>query len=520
LAIFPWKKSDGNDNKPPAGAATAGDAGGEFSPVKAEKFFQHARAMFEASNYEYSAQLWLNGMRFDPNNKSGLEGFFGAIGRFMEEGGGKKTVSKDVVKSVSGKGDVDRYLASLLEWGQKPGESALAVRAAELAGKLTLTEPTLWITDRAFGLAMRDKKVSKPALLKCSEAFGRAGAFEKALVAAEQALKVDPTDGDLAAKIRSLAAQATMNKGGYDKAGQEGGFRANIRDADKQRQLEEGERIVKTEETVDRLIVAAAEELAKRPSDLPTIERYCKLLLERAKPADEEKAYQLYMQSYKEFTQFRFREMAGDVKIRQSRRKVSELKLMLEQSPGSELVQRMLSQAELEHLELELTEFKLRVDNYPSDLSRRYELGRRYHAIGKFHEAIEQFQESQHDPRNRITSLLMLGQSFQAISWNDEAIDTFRQASDLKDLLPDTLMEIRYHLMTALQAKAESESDVSLAEEADRLASQIARQQMSYKDIRNRREAIKNLLTRIKTRGVSGGGGGFGGGGASASPEQ
>ncbi len=508
MAIFPWKKSDSNDTKPATAGAPAADSGGEFSPVKAEKFFQHARAMFEASNYEYSAQLWLSGMRFDPNNKSGLEGFFGAIGRFMEEGAGKKTVSKDVVKSVSGKGDVDRYLYSLLEWGQKPSDSSLAVKAAELAAKLTLAEPTLWITDRAFGLAMREKKINKSALLKCSEAFGRAGSFEKALVAAEQALKLDPTDGELAGKIRSLAAQATMNKGGYDKSGQEGGFRANIRDADKQRQLDEAERIVKTDETIDRLIVNATQELANRPGDVPTLERYCKLLLERGKPADEEKAYQTYMQAFKEFTQFRFREMAGDIRIRQSRRKVSELKGMLEQSPDSEMIQRMHSQADGEHLALELTEFKLRVDNYPTDLSRRFELGKRYFAVGKFHEAIEQFQEAQHDPRNRVTSLLMLGQSFQAITWNDEAIDTFRQASDLKDLLPDTMMEIRYHLMTALQAKADTDNDVSLAEEADRLASMIARQQMSFKDIRTRREAIKALLIRLRTRGGGGGGGG------------
>ena len=60
--------------------------------------------------------------------------------------------------------------------------------------------------------------------------------------------------------------------------------------------------------------------------------------------------------------------------------------------------------------------------------------------------------------------------------------------------------------MTALQAKADTDNDVSLAEEADRLASMIARQQMSFKDIRTRREAIKALLVRLRTRGGGGGG--------------
>ncbi len=509
MAIFPWKKSDSSESSAASGGS---EAAVEFSPQKAEKFFQHARAMHEASNYEYSAQLWLNGMRLDPNNKAGLEGFFSAVDQFMREGGGKKALGKDVVKSVSGKTDVDRYLNALLEWGQKPLESAYAVRAAEAAAKLTIKEPLLWITDRAFGLSLKDKKVSKPQLLKCSECFGKADAYEKALSAAEQALKVDPTDGDLAAKIRSLAAQATMTKGGYDRTGQEGGFRSNIRDAAKQRQLEEAERIVKTEETVDRLIIAAEAEFASRPGDLPTVETLCKRLLERAKPADEERAYQIYMKTYADVTQYRFRELAGEIKVRQSRRKVSELKQMLDKSPDSEMLQRMHSQADQEHRELELAEHKDRVANYPSDLSRRFELGKRLFAMGQYQDAIEQFQESQHDPKNRSASQIMLGQSFQSIGWNEEAIDTFRQASELKDLLPDTQMEIRYHLMTALQSKAESDSDIAAAEEADRLASGIARQQMSYKDIKARREAIKNLLTKLRPKPA--------GGSAPASPEQ
>jgi tetratricopeptide (TPR) repeat protein len=503
LAIFSWKKSEPDEPKQPSEGGAAAEGGAEgaaaFSPEKAVKFFQHARTVDEATNYEYAAQLWLSGLRFDPNSMDGLQGFFSSIAKFNDESGGKKSVSREVVKSVSGKGEVDRFLMSLLEWGQRPQESTLAVRAAEASAALGLKEPTLWITERAFGFALRDKKVRKDLLLKCSECFGKAGAFDKALSAAEQALRLNPTDGALAAMIRDLAAQATMTKGGFDRSGEKGGFRDNIRDADKQRLLEEQERIVKTEDTVERLLAAAQEEYQKRPGDLPTIERMAKLLLERGKLADQEKAYQLYMTSYAETKQFRLRELAGDIRIRQARKKVTELKEMLAKSPGSEMIQRMLDTAQEDFAKLELVEFKARVDNYPSDLSRRFELGKRYFAMGQFHEAIEQFQESQHDPKNRAAALNLLGQSFQRIEWNDEAIDTFRHALEVKDILVDLEMELRYELMTALQAKAEKEQDIPSAEEADRLASGIARQQMSFRDIRHRREAIKSLLLALRT---------------------
>lgn len=494
MAIFSWRKSESNEPKPPA-EPVAGAF--EFSAAKAEKFFSHARAMHDASNYEYSVQLWLSGLRFDPNNQSGLEGLFSAIDRFSADAQ-KKPIGKDVVKSVSGKTDVDRFLLALLEWGMKPFDSTYAIRAAESAAKLALKVPTLWITDRAFGLALKDKKVRKDLLIKCSECFEKADAFEKALVAREQALRVDPTDGELAAKIRTLAALATMKKGGYDKSGEAGGFRSNIRDADKQRHLEEQERIVKTEETVDRLIETAKAELERRPDDLPTIERFAKILLERARPADEERAYELYAAAHTRFNQFRFRELAGDIRIRQSRRKVSELRYMLEKSPGEDTVERMFTQAQDEHAALELEEHIERVKHYPTDLPRRFELGKRYFQVGKYSESIEQFQEAQHDARNRAAAMTMLGQAFHKIGWNEEAIETFRHAAELKDLLPDVQMEIRYFLMVALHAKAQSDADTPAAEEADRLASMIARQQMGYKDVRVRRDAIKALLQRLK----------------------
>jgi len=480
-----------------------------FSPEKAAKFFQHARTVDEATNYEYAAQLWLSGLRWDPNSMDGMLGFFQTIARFNETPGAKKGVSKDVIKALGGKTDVDRYVLALLDWGQRPTESTLAVRAAEAAAKLGIKAPTRWITERAFGIAVKDKKPRKDLILKCSDCFGKCDAFELALGSAEHALKLDPTDGELAARIRNLAAQATMSKGGFEKSGQEGGFRANIRDAAKQRQLEEGDRIGKSEDTLDRVIIAAAEDLAKRPGDLPTIEKYGRHLMERARPADEEAAYQLYIKTHEQTGQFRFRELAGDIKIRQSRRKVADLREMLAKAPGNETVQRILAQTEEEHNGLEADEFKLRVDAYPSDLTRKFELGRRYFALGRHHEAIEQFQEAQHEPRNRAAAMTMLGQSFQQINWNEEAIDTFRHALDIKDLLPDTQMELRYNLMTALQTRGETEGDLTAAQEADTLASQIARQQMTYKDIRVRRETIKALVARLRgPRGGEAAGGG------------
>ncbi len=479
-------------------AATEGPL--QFSPEKAQKFFEHARNMHEATNYEYAMQLWLSGLRFDPANMTGVEGFFGSAPGFLDDPASKKGVGKEVQKTVGGKTEVDRYLSAMLDWALKPLDPSLAVRATESASKLNLTEPVLWMGERAFGAVLRDKKVRKDLLLKLSDCFKQVGAYDKAVASAEQAYKLDPTDGNLAIAIRSLAAQATMNSGGYGQTGEQGGYRRNIRDAEKQQALDEADRISKTDETVDRLIAAARQEMASRPGDVPTMEKLARLLLERGRPDDEEKAHGIYIKAATDFKQFRFRELAGDIRIRQSRRNVTELRRMQEEAPNDEDVNRMLSQAEESLLKLEVEEYKLRVEAYPSDLARKLELGKRLFAVGDMDGAITLLQEAQADPKGRTVALTFLGQAFLKIEYVDEAIETFRRALESKELSPELQLELRYFLMTGLENKAQSSRDLATAEEAERIAASIAAQQFGYKDIRARRDAIKKLVAELRVR--------------------
>lgn len=494
MALSIFKKSGGDD---------PGNAGGEASnnPEKAKKFFDHARTVQDTENYEYAMQLWLSGMRWDTASMPALEAFFNCSANFLNTPASRKGIGKDVVKSVSGPGDVDKYLRSLLEWALKPTEAALAVRAMESAAKLKLMEPGTWIGRIAFARANAEKnpRRAKELLLKISEQFGALNQFEMSVQTAEAALRQDPSDGELAAHIRSLAATATMNKGGYDKPGQEGGFRQNIRDAAKQRELDDADRISKTEDTVERLLSAAEAEYIKRPNDGPTVENLGKRLLERGKPADEERAHQLYTTTFGTTKAFRFRQMAGDIRIRQMRRKVVELEKMLAGAPDGqkEMVQRMLDHQHEDLNGLEMEEYRLRVENYPTDLGMKYELGKRYFVAGRFDDSIPLFQEAQSDAKIRPQVLNMLGQAFHRIHYYDEAVQTFKGASEGRDLTPELSREVRYNLMLALTELGKSHKDANAVREADKLASGIATEQFNYRDIRVRRDEIKKLLASM-----------------------
>lgn len=530
MALFGKKKSDETEGTPGAAGNGARDGGGkkppsagrdsgkdtgkdgekgyEFSPDKAEKFFERAASVHDTTNFEFAMTLWLGGLRQDPTSLRGIEGFFKSAGAFMNSGA--KGPGRGTIKMYSGGGNVDRYLLSLLEWSAHPTEAAYAVQCLRLASDLGLSEPALWIAQRALGAAERDKRPRKDYFLKIMEVLHRFEKFDMAIRAGEAALRIDPTDGRLAAEVRNMSAESTMTRGGFDQSGQEGGFRANIRDAQKQQQLEEGERLSRTEEGLDRLILQAKAAYEENRLDKPAINKYVELLKDRGRPEDEQKAIEILEAAYKSTQEFRFRDLGETLKLRIRKRSLVQMRQQAE--AGDPAAREAYKSAVREYLDAEIALSEQQVQAYPTDLSRRFDLGKKLFQVGRYEEAIGQFQEAKNDVKNRAQVYYYLGLSFQKINWNDEAIETLRQALGMHTTPDDqTGMELRYGLMEALAARAAEQHDLADADEAYKIAASIAIQQINYKEIRARRDEIKQLVARLRS-GAGGGGGGSAGG--------
>ncbi len=493
MAIFGKKKSEAA-SPDTSDAGKAGDGQPQvvaIQPEKAMRFFEHAKTVGETGNLPYAMQLWISGLRKDYTSMHALESFLNTAASFS----GKPP--KDLLHAADGKTDVDKYLQALLAWGLKVADPNLAVKAVQAAAKLDLAEQTHYIGEMALKLVRGKPK--KALFVKLMEAFAQVQAFDLAVQAGDAAVALDPSDAGLAADVRNMSASATMSRGGFDETGKEGGFRRNIRDADKQRQLEEADRIVKSEDTIDRLIADAEKELQERPDDLPTIQTLAKRLLERGRPEDEQRALKLLLKAYENTKQFRLRQEAGKIKLRQARRALAKYRKRAEDNPDDERAQKEFAAATRKFTEMEIAELKASVEAYPTDLSLKYELGKRYFDLGKYDEAIGLLQEAKNDARHRGSALLYLAKAFMAMDWNDEAIATFRQALDKHTTKEDALgLELRYGLMRALRGKAESDRDLEAAEEAESIASSIAIEQFNYQDIRDQREKLKALVTELK----------------------
>jgi len=494
VALFGKKNNNNNDDN----TGDQPERGPEsFSPKKAKAFFDHAVTSHESENYEYAMQMWLKGLQWDPSSMDGLKGFLKSAEVYAVSN--KKGVSKETKSVVSSKGPVGKYIGALLEFGLKRMDTNTAIKATTAAAAIGIHEPAKMIGEHALKLALNDQKPKKEMFVKLLEAFAIAGSYKLAAVAGETACKMDPSDADLQHKVRNMLAQSTMTSGGYDDK-ESGGFRKNIRDADKQLKLEQEDSVAKTDSTKDAIVERAKKEHEERPDDIPSLEKYAKALTARGKGPDELKAMTLYNQAFKQSGSFRFRKEAGEIQMARARRSFDKIKAAAAANPGDAEAQQKLEKASKQFDKLQIDELKLQVENYPTDLSLKYKLGVILFNRGDYNGAIEQFQLAQSDPKIRRSVQNLMGKSFLALGgWEDAAITTLEQAlGGEEDDDSELGMEIRYGLMEALIAKAKKDQDLEAAQRADKIAAGIAIQQFSYRDVREKREEIKALLSELK----------------------
>lgn len=501
MALLNWRK-DGGDKKPPE-ATPSGEGAFEFSPEKAKRFFDRAQTMHEATNFSYAMHMWLQGLRFEPTNMPALKGFFDAAGAFMNSKEGGKGPPKETYKEFSGKADLDKYLHALLDWSAHPTEAAYAIKALERATGLGLKDPAAWIGERALGAAIRDKKPRKEYFVAIMQSLAKADRFDLAVQAGEQAVRMDPADGALAAEVKNLSAEGTMKRGGFDQTGEEGGFRANIRDAAKQRQLDENERLSKSEDVLERQIESARAAHEASPLDKPLALKYVDLLLQRDQEADRSAALVVLDDMYRKTQEYRFRERADAIRLRQMRARLRELKAAAELPGAGDDAKATLKQAYKEFLIAQIKAATASVAAYPTDLPKKFELGKLLFEARKFEDAIGLFQEAQADPKTRAEVLRYLGLAFSAIGYLDEAIGTLRQALSMHaDPDDKTGMELRYAMMDALRARAIEQRALADAEEAYKVASAITIKQINFRDVRQKRDELKVLVTELKSTGA------------------
>lgn len=474
-------------------------------PRKARRFFEHAQTMADSRNYDYAIELYINGLRQDPDNMDKHEALREVALR-RKVGGGKPPKFTEKFKSKT-KDKIDRFLNEEALWSKDPlnlqrmlSVMEFAVQADDGQEEFNFGEVVLWIGTLILDKQETDRPPKKDEYVKLCDQFMAIGRYDKAIEAARRALEIDPSDTDLENMMKDLDAELAMQKGGYSaETAEEVDFKKSIRNKDEQDKLAIEDQLSKSEQQINELIERTKLAFEQNPDDEAGREKYVRALLEKEDEQNEATAIKLLEEAHTRTGNYKHRMLIGNIQIRQFDRKLKQLKARAAGNPQDAEAIQQYKETNKQKVRHEYSEFTARIKQYPTDMKWRFELGRLLISVKQPDKAIEHLQLAVKDPKFRATGSLLLGKCYIAQDWYDEAIDTFKRGLESqKDLGDKGAMETRYCLMTALEHAANKEQSLEKAREAMKLASEMLQTDVNYRDIRQRSEQLRQLVKKLQ----------------------
>ncbi|MBL1215893.1 MAG: hypothetical protein D8M59_00175 [Planctomycetes bacterium] len=497
LAWFNKKKDDQNGTGDQPGDVSTQSF--EVQPEKARAWIERAQHAADTYNYEYAIECFLRGIKFDPTDEEIHRRLLEVANLYRQSQGGKPASGKKVREMLADKRPVDRLAATELAWVTDFQNPHAAVKFMQVAADLGLGEIAYWAADLGAQVALRHKKRSKNLLVSFVNVFEQIGASDKAVEYGEFALQLDRSDAQLEARVRNLSAQATMDRGKYaENVGEEGGFRASVKDIDKQKELVDDDSYAVGADAAESRLGRAKALWESEPENQDAIARYADLLRKMGTDEHDVEAIKVLRSAYKTTGQYRFRMLAGDIHLTRERRKYRAERDKAEES-GDEAQLERVKQIDWALTELEAKEYLERSEKYPTELRIKYRLGELLYKLGKYEDAIPVLQQAQEDAQHRARALHYMGLCFAKTDWVEEAIESLRSAVERYEIKDDdTHLTMRYDLMVALERFAREHEALDEAEEAGKIASGIAMKQLNFRDIRDRRAALRDLVKELK----------------------
>ena len=507
------------------GGGTSGN-GFRRDPRKARRFFEHAQTTADAGNYDYAIEMYVSGLRFDPDNMEKHEALYD-VGKRRKVKGGKPAGLGEKMKS-GGSHPIEKMLHAEKLWamdilnithmvnfmkfaveandklsdnGSTSGADGAEEAAAGRADTPNLGEVAYWIGKIALENHVQSGKVKKGVLQALRDNFAAVGAFDKAVEACRYMVRLDPDNSGLLAELKNLEAENTMQQGGYsDSKAEEGGYRNFVRDAEGQRALEQEATLRKTGSQADDIIARRRAEHEEDPEDQSKLVKLVDALAAKESNESEKEAIEFLRKLWQESGTYRFKMRMGDIQIKQINRYLRQLRAQIEKDPENADLKQKQTDVRRKQLAFELKEYDERAQNYPTDLSLRFELGKRLHRAGKFDDAISAFQQARQDPKVRPQAYFFLGDCYLRKEWIDEAIDSLREGIEAHKIPDDRLaLDLRYLRMDALERSARTTKNLERATEARELASEILRTDINFRDIKMRLDALRALVNELQS---------------------
>jgi tetratricopeptide (TPR) repeat protein len=450
--------------------------------VKADAFFSQARKSAETNNFDYAIDMYLEGLRCAPD--SVIEGHvrLRELGILRQSKGGKKPSMMEKMKFARGKTPLEQMINAEYLFAKEPDNFSYAENMLKAAIAGNCKETAKWIADLLFQANNASSKPSLQTYLLLKDSYATLGLFDRALAACQFAVRLKPSDAELASEFQRLSAELTVSRGKYD---QTGDFRKSIKNREVQEKLQSQESVVKTEDYRQTAIEDARKRLAEDRNLPKNIYGMVDALVDLQDDNADNEAIELLEDTYSTKQDFSFKQKAGEIKIKQIKRKLRQAKSLLESKPSDPAAKTKLAEVSAQLTRAELEHWKLCVENYPTDLQAKYEYGNCLIQNRQYDEAIPYFQESQRDPRHKTPSMSKIGLCFFRKGWFTDSIDIFNQAIDSYEIKDDSIAkELRYNLARSYEEEGNKEKALEIYRK-------IAQLDFAYKDVRQRVDKLR-----------------------------
>jgi tetratricopeptide (TPR) repeat protein len=447
---------------------------------KAQVFFGHGDTKAALGQFDYAIELFLNGLRLDPDAVEAHRKVR-EISLKRKASGGKSLGMLDAMKlKKSTKDEKENFLNAEKLLAFDPGNTDYMLSIAQNAAKAGYYDTVLWIGPIFLEAEASVPKPDVNKFLTIKDVFKSLKFWQLAGDALHIAMRLKPGALELSQEAKNIGAMQTIQGAGYDKGGT---FRDKVKDMKQQLRLLDADKEVADVDSMTRQLNAAEEEFAANPEEPGKMTKLVEALAKTEKPENEERAIKLLQEWFDKTKQYRFRKTIGVIRIKQMMREEKARHKAMTNDPESK---QAFVEFRTRQAEFELKEFTEWAKAYPTDMTIRFDMGKRQLMLKQFDDAIGSFQAARNDPKFRVKSLILLGHTFFQAGFLDEADETLSALiKDYQNQDSEEYLDMLYTRGCVLEQKG-------MTAEAIRCYSTVFQKNSGYRDVSARIKRLRS----------------------------
>jgi tetratricopeptide (TPR) repeat protein len=400
--------------------------------VDLSKHLTRARQSLDRRQFDYVLEQMEECLDLDPANLEVHKMLLEAARKKAKEGAKTSLFGSMSMPSLTSDPH-KRLIAQAKRLGKNPEPKVLAEVAAaahEMSAKVKpMVDVAVYYYEEFIASAMFNEKV----LWQLAHIYKEKGELDRALKLLHDLERAMPTHAEAGRTIKNWEAMRSMTQRVTAVGGD---FRTQLASDTGANKAEAMNRIIRTLDDAKEVLGYIEQDLAQNPADKQLWVKKGDIH-RRINQFAEARAAFLKAQALDEHD-FTISMRLGDIAIEEAKQKVEGLS-----APGQDPA--ALAAAKAARLELEISEYRRRIERQPTDLSHRFNLGTRLIQSGDIDGAAAEFQKTVGDPKVRQESHRYLGFCFGKKNLLDLAVQQYTSFLSLAlDDQSDKAKEVRY----------------------------------------------------------------------------